>query len=166
MITKLLLSAALALGLLSCEAQKKSQVKPKPSSAKTSTNVTKKDGKIYTLAEGETMFIDEAQMNVTFNYILEDSRCPEGTNCIWAGVAVADLTLMGTYTRPYHAQISTGSFPSKNYFDSINFNGYTLKLKSLTPGKNEKSKSDKHTITFNIQKGETQSQPANSATTR
>ena len=39
-------------------------------------------------------------MNVTFKGVSEDSRCPEGAQCIWAGVALAQVEVMGTSTRP------------------------------------------------------------------
>ena len=119
--------------LTGCDAQKKA--KPENKNTQTSTNtktVDQKNGIIY-LNEGENKFLRESDMNVTFKGISEDSRCPEGVNCIWAGVAVAQVEVMGTSTRPMVLYLATMNHPGKNYHQSADFNGRTITLEEVTP---------------------------------
>ncbi|SFB95019.1 hypothetical protein [Kaistella jeonii] len=89
-------------------------------------------GVIY-LKEGENKFLKEYEMNVTFKKMLEDSRCPEGVNCIWAGVATAEVEVMGLATRPTIIKISTMDDSSRGYADSQDFNGYQITLSDVSP---------------------------------
>ena len=124
---------------------------PVQSTPKTSTDlpVTKKDvkisekvsekqapsdkkGMIY-LKEGENKFLKEYEMNVTFKRMVEDSRCPKDVQCIWAGNAIAEVELMGTYTRPVTVQLSTSNDANNGYANSEKFNGYKITLEDVTP---------------------------------
>jgi hypothetical protein len=44
-----------------------------------------------TLAPGERVFASEPDLPVTFVDVSEDSRCPEGVTCVWAGRAVVQV---------------------------------------------------------------------------
>ncbi len=88
---------------------------------------------IIHLKEGENKFLKEYEMNVTFKKMTEDSRCPKDVNCIWAGVATAEVELMGVYTRPVILKLSTLSDAKKGYSKSQEFNGYTISLAEVTP---------------------------------
>jgi len=88
--------------------------------------------------EGENKFLKEYQMNVTFRGVSEDSRCPQGTQCIWSGVAVADIELMSTTSRPVMVRLSTQDVSGKDYYKSHYFNGYKISLMELTPYPTEK----------------------------
>ncbi|AZB21800.1 hypothetical protein EG338_06760 [Kaistella haifensis] len=83
--------------------------------------------------EGENKFLKQYETNVTFKQITEDSRCPKGVNCIWAGVATAEIELMGLYTRPVTLKLSTINDAKKNYHKSQNFNGFSISLVELSP---------------------------------
>ena len=89
-------------------------------------------GIIY-LKEGENKFLKEYEMNVTFKKMTEDSRCPKEVNCIWAGVATAEVEVMGLYTRPVTLKLSTMSDAKKGYTKSQEFNGYTITLVEVSP---------------------------------
>ena len=91
-----------------------------------------KTGIVY-LKEGENKFVKEYQMNVTFKQMSEDSLCPKDVNCIWAGVATADVEFMGLATRPMTLQISTINDANKGYTKTQSFNGYNISLVSVTP---------------------------------
>ncbi len=92
-------------------------------------------GIIY-LKEGENKFLKEYEMNVTFKKMTEDSRCPKDVNCIWAGVATAEVEFMGLYTRPVTLKLSTLNDSKKGYAKSQEFNGYTISLVKVTPETN------------------------------
>lgn len=89
--------------------------------------------RIIYLKEGENKFLKEYEMNVTFKRVLEDSRCPKDVNCVWIGNAIAEIEVMGTYTRPTTLQISTTRSESRGFFQSQSFNGYKISLIELTP---------------------------------
>lgn len=94
--------------------------------------VTKQSGVIY-LKEGENKFLKEYEMNVTFKKMAEDSRCPKDVNCVWAGVATADVEFMGLATRPVTLKLSTMSDAKKGYSKAQQFNGYTVSLVQVSP---------------------------------
>jgi len=127
-----ILSAGLLL--INCKTQKGAQVPPKDN-VETSGNLTKGavDGSVIYFNEGENRFLDEYQMNVTFKGISEDSRCPKDVNCIWAGVAVAQVEVMGTATRPMTLSLASLDNKGRNYHQSADFNGYTITLTEVNP---------------------------------
>lgn len=127
-----------SLGLLilaNCNAQKKpvKSSENTPSTSITPEKMPMKEGNIIYLNEGENKFLKEYEMNVTFKGISEDSRCPEGVNCIWAGVAVAQIEVMGTATRPMTLKLASMDNKVKNYHKTEFFNGYNISLKEVTP---------------------------------
>lgn len=61
-----------------------------------------------TLALGQQVFVKDQQLNVSFDKIVNDSRCPTGTQCIWAGNATVAVTAMTTTSRPQTLTLSLG----------------------------------------------------------
>ncbi|WP_419870305.1 hypothetical protein [Chryseobacterium sp. CT-SW4] len=137
MLHKAIIFSLALFSLANCNAQKEkkktvSQVSASNSSSLKSQSQPKEANIIY-LNEGENKFLDEYKMNVTFKGISEDSRCPEGANCIWAGVAVANVEVMGVATRPMTLQLATLENAQRNYHQASNFNRYTISLVEVTP---------------------------------
>jgi hypothetical protein len=95
--------------------------------------VSTKDSTMLVLEEGQNLFLEREQMNLTFARLLEDSRCPEGVQCVWAGVAAVELTAMGTFTRPQTLVVATADLPDKGYAKAAVFHRYTFRLTELTP---------------------------------
>ncbi|MGK6342634.1 hypothetical protein ACMGDK_10360 [Chryseobacterium sp. DT-3] len=126
------------LTLAGCNAQKKTKTPESTAGTASNSSGTKaevqKEGIIY-FNQGENKFLKEYEMNVTFKGISEDSRCPEGVACIWAGVAVAQVEVMGTYTRPVVLSLATSDHTGRNYHKSAEFNGYTISLEEVTPSR-------------------------------
>lgn len=112
-------------GLPSDKSAKETVKKDAPVAEKTS-------GVIY-LKEGENKFLKEFEMNVTFKTMIEDSRCPKDVNCIWEGVATAEVELMGLYTRPQTVRLNSMTNSAKGYSKSQSFNGYTISLVEVQP---------------------------------
>ncbi|MCS4301321.1 hypothetical protein [Chryseobacterium sp. BIGb0232] len=133
MFHKAILFSLGIFALTGCDAQKKAKTDSKNSemTSHTTSNV-QKNGIIY-LDEGENKFLKEYQMNITFKGISEDSRCPEGVNCIWAGAALAQVEVMGISTRPVLLNLASMDFPNRNYHQSADFNGYTITLQEVNP---------------------------------
>jgi len=122
------------LSLMNCKSQKSKTEDVKVEVAeKGDVKTSTKEGEIIYLKEGETQFLKEYQMNVTFKGISEDSRCPKDVQCVWSGVAVAQIEVMGTSTRPMNLQIASIENAGKNYHKSAVFNGYEIQLAEVTP---------------------------------
>ncbi|WP_426278846.1 hypothetical protein ACN9MN_06350 [Chryseobacterium sp. S-02] len=127
----------LSLGLLfliNCNAQKETKTSTKVNVDKNGvTEVTNKNGEIIYFNEGENKFLKEYQMNVTFKGVSEDSRCPKDVTCVWAGVAVAQVEVMGTATRPMTLNLASIDNKGRNYTKSTEFNGYIISLADVQP---------------------------------
>jgi hypothetical protein len=67
-------------------------------------------------------------INVKFLSVIEDSRCPEGVNCIWAGVAKIKIQVRKTGKPAKEFELNTNQMDK-----SIIFEGHTIKLLTLTP---------------------------------
>ena len=136
MFHKTIILSLAIFALTGCDAQKKSKAATKASEVQTNPkamNSNAQNDEILYLNEGENKFLAEYQMNITFKGISEDSRCPEGVNCIWAGAALAQVEVMGTATRPAILNLASMDFPGKNYQQSAEFNGYTFTLQDVAP---------------------------------
>jgi hypothetical protein len=121
-----------------CEAQKK--IKP----TKTTTSIAKKSmDSLFYFKEGENQFLKNFETNLTFKTVSEDSRCPKNTQCIWQGVAVVELELMGIYTRPRLVKLSTVNDATKGYTNSVEFNNIKISLVEVSPYPDAKIKNQK-----------------------
>lgn len=150
-----------SLFLMNCSARKKEDTIKMDTNKTGAVKMTPANGEILYFREGENRFLKEYQMNVTFKGISEDSRCPKNVNCIWAGVAVAQVEVMGTATRPMTLQIATLDNQARNYHSSASFNGYTISLADVQPYPNgidgAKALKGQYVIGITIKKGETAS---------
>jgi hypothetical protein len=87
------------------------------------TAVSPEIGNSFKIKLGQTLEFQDADLSVTFEELLEDSRCPEGATCFWAGngrviIQLNDLqTELNTYLDP----------------KSIDLAGFEIELLSLTP---------------------------------
>ncbi len=146
----ILSTAVLALIFTQCNSQKKTKENSNSTKTKSEMN-TSTTSNVVSLKEGETQFFKEYEMNITFSGITEDSRCPTDVNCVWAGVGVAEIGLMGTYTRPFSISLATSDFANKGYQNTTKFNGYTIKLINLSPYPTEQKPSSKLKGEYSIQ---------------
>ncbi|WP_100077515.1 hypothetical protein [Chryseobacterium camelliae] len=159
MIPKTILFSIGLMSVLNCNTQKEAHVKNASSlnTPQTGMNSTSaKNDALISLSEGENKFLKEYDMNITFKGVSEDSRCPEGVNCIWAGVAVAQVEVMGTATRPVILNLASTENPGRNYHQSADFNGYTITLKTIAPyptsAEGTSALKGKYTIGISVQK--------------
>lgn len=133
MLKSIILSLGI-LGLLNCKSHKMKNDEIKIQVAEHGdVKTTTREGEIIYFKEGENKFLKEYQMNVTFKGISEDSRCPKDVQCIWSGVAVAQIEVMSTTSRPMILNIASIENKSKNYLRSVDFNGCTISLADVAP---------------------------------
>lgn len=146
------------ISLINCKAQKEASSQ---SAAEIKSEVpSKKEGNIIYFNEGENKFLSEMQTNITFKNIAEDSRCPQGTQCVWAGVAVANVEFMSTTSRPMILQLSTAEVNGKSFHKTQSFNGYDITLAEVTPhptsNEGTKSLAGKYRIGISVKKKNSQ----------
>ena len=66
-------------------------------------------------------------LKIHFIEVLDDSRCPEGKVCVWAGNAKVKLTLAIKRKRAKDFELNSNLDPT-----SIDYQGYRIKFVSLT----------------------------------
>lgn len=84
-------------------------------------------GQEFKLKVGERVIIKEAGLNITFSAVAEDSRCPEGVNCIWAGNGRI-IVKVSKGRKKADVQLNTGLEPRQGRFHE-----YDVKLVALNP---------------------------------
>ena len=67
-------------------------------------------------------------LRIKFLELVEDSRCPTDTNCVWAGNAKIKIRVRGT-----RGQARTLTLNSTLQPQAVAFGGYEFKLAGLTP---------------------------------
>ena len=154
-----------ALGLFilgGCKSQQAKVTQDQQTTQKTTPENEVQNG-IILLKERETKFVKDKEMNITFKKVVEDSRCPEGMQCIWAGLLVVEIEVIGTYTRPQTFTIATTDYPQRNLSKTVDFNGYTISLESFSPTKALNKSSQPKILGLKIEKTTT---PSRNSTTR
>lgn len=77
----------------------------------------------FELGIGEQASFDNAKFHIFFKEVNEDSRCPEGVTCVWAGNGKIALMINGK-------KVSLNTYLEPNESD---IDGYHIKLISLNP---------------------------------
>jgi hypothetical protein len=50
-------------------------------------------GETFTIGVGDSARISNEDMEITFNEVIGDSRCPQNVTCVWEGVASSKVTI-------------------------------------------------------------------------
>ena len=82
------------------------------------SNVSLRQGDQKRVAKGLSMHFIE---------VTDDSRCPVGTTCVWAGNAKVKLTLLSSKKRAQEFELNSDLKPT-----SIDYAGYKISFVSLT----------------------------------
>ena len=69
-----------------------------------------------------------SKLKIKFVAVTEDSRCPIGTNCIWAGNARVKFEVINKGGGRKTIEVNTSAGPKGDQFD-----GWAIELVSLTP---------------------------------
>ncbi len=85
-------------------------------------------GREFTLKVGEQVSIKEAGLKISFSLVKEDSRCPKGVNCIWAGNGKILLKISKGRGQAANLELNTGIEPRQQRFQD-----YDIKLVGLDP---------------------------------
>lgn len=85
-------------------------------------------GREFTFKVGEQAVIKEARLKISFSAVVEDSRCPKGVDCIWAGNGKITLKVSAGGQKASSIELSTNLEPRE-----LRFHGYNIKLVRLDP---------------------------------
>lgn len=85
-------------------------------------------GREFTLKVGEQVVIKEAGLKISLAEVAEDSRCPKGVDCIWAGNGRVVVHVSKNGKKAASLELNTGVEPKQHRF--LN---YDIKLVSLNP---------------------------------
>ena len=77
---------------------------------------------------GETKSVIGSKLNVKFLGVVEDSRCPKGTTCIWAGNAKVSIRVWKKNQKPVDLELNSTLDPR-----TVEFMGYEIALAGLSP---------------------------------
>lgn len=135
MIRPIILSLSL-FGLMNCQTQKNkattSTTSTSTSSSSSSSNAQNTSMKKTILTEGEYTKIQGTDINAKYIGIVEDSRCPEGATCVWAGVAIVEIEVMTPTSRPKIIQLATMNVSGKDAQKTATVDDYTLTLDAVS----------------------------------
>jgi hypothetical protein len=82
----------------------------------------------FKLKVGQEVVVKEAGIKVSLNAIVEDSRCPTGVQCIWAGNGKVSVKLSKTKGEAVSVELNTNAGPKSSAYQ-----GYEVRLLSLDP---------------------------------
>lgn len=85
----------------------------------------------FKLKVGQEMLVKEAGIKVSLNSIVEDSRCPTGVNCVWAGNAKISVKL--SKAKADAASATSVELNTYQGAKSSTYEGYEVRLVSLDP---------------------------------
>lgn len=85
-------------------------------------------GQEFSLRAGRQAELKGARLKVRFVGVAEDSRCPTGVDCIWAGNARVSLVVQRAGGPATTVELNTNVEPK-----AVSAEGYELALTSLSP---------------------------------
>jgi hypothetical protein len=84
-------------------------------------------GSPFRLGVGESVKIQSSELELGFDEVLEDSRCPADVICVWAGTARLRAWLRAPGQPRREIELST--FPKA----PLSIDGYSLEIEALEP---------------------------------
>jgi hypothetical protein len=82
----------------------------------------------FDLSPGQSARVDGSALTISFIGVTEDSRCPVGVQCVWAGNAVVSLSVMVNGDVRSSTSLNTTLTPR-----SVRIAGYEISLVALKP---------------------------------
>lgn len=110
------------------EAQVETAASGAPEAARAASDAGVPLGRLFTLGVGATAHVDD-ELEVTFESVVEDSRCPLGVDCIWEGNAEIAIQVAKAGEPPASRRLNT--HPSRG--TEVSYLGYRIGLIDLEP---------------------------------
>ena len=83
----------------------------------------------FVLAPGQTVTVGSERLQVSFDRVAQDSRCPSGVNCIWEGDAVVRVGV----ALPVRPGAVLELHTSGRFATAASYQGYRVRLESVAP---------------------------------
>ncbi len=108
-------------------------------------------GQMVKLRINQQKTIRASNLTIKFISVVEDSRCPVGVNCIWAGNGKVKIKVMGKNKKSETFELNTNLSPQ-----SVVFQGQEIRLMNLEPNtdKDKAIKPADYSATFALSKPE------------
>jgi uncharacterized Zn finger protein len=121
--------------------------------AKVSARKTVRLNQNFVLRVGQEALIADQKLTVKFVSVTEDSRCPKGVNCIWAGNVRVKLQVTKAKSKPFKVELSLNprDFPDG---ESSDYGNYRIKLSGVDPYpvKDQQLTARDYTVTLSVAK--------------
>lgn len=89
------------------------------------TSIGVDTGSQFELKRGQQASVTGTSLRIRFDAVTEDSRCPQGVQCVWAGNAAVNLRIMSSETS---RTLNTGVDPKNTTIDD-----YIITLVDVKP---------------------------------
>ena len=86
----------------------------------------------FILGGGQTIILSDADLQLTFTQVLEDSRCPKQVDCFWSGRIIIEVAVQQGAAAPQLINLQTSTAPSETA-DTVEVLGYTIFLATVDP---------------------------------
>jgi hypothetical protein len=80
---------------------------------------------------GEASLVSKTSLSVKFDSVEQDSRCPINAKCLWAGVAIVNVTVINGEGELKTIQLSTVNYETFNTTETVF--GKNIQLMALLP---------------------------------
>ncbi|MEK6287537.1 MAG: hypothetical protein AABO57_17475 [Acidobacteriota bacterium] len=84
-------------------------------------------GKQFSIKTGQQVVVRGEKLCILFKSVSDDSRCPTGVQCVWAGNAAIEIEV-SKKNAPTVATLNTFSEPKE-----IDYKGFKIRLVALNP---------------------------------
>ena len=105
-------------------------------------------GEEFELAVDQTAQITTEHISVTFEQVLEDSRCPVDVTCIWAGLAEVSLRVA---VSGHERELSLSTSPPENSAVFENYTFWLIRVRPV-PRANQNIDSSAYFVTVRVEK--------------
>jgi hypothetical protein len=85
-------------------------------------------GEVFKIKNGQEAVVRGEKLRIRFRSVLDDSRCPSGATCIWAGNGEVEIEVARKNKKQVVAMLNTLSEPK-----AIAYKGFKIKLVALSP---------------------------------
>ena len=147
-----ILSLLIALGAVGGFAQTKNKltkskvkIKQKAAKSKPAKGVIMANGATLTIKQKET--VKSGDLTIEFVAVLEDSRCPEGVSCIWAGNAKVQIKMSKSGAAAETLELNTNLQPR-----TANYQGYTITLAGVNPYPKDGVETGNYALNLSVEK--------------
>lgn len=108
----------------------------------------KDSNKSYEMKPGAEVAVDGADFTMLLAAVEQDSRCPEGVNCIWAGSVRVELVFCGPQAER-SARLNTNAAPRV-----VKYRGRYIRITGVSPRKvsGQEIKPEDYRVTLEVSK--------------